>query len=155
MQRRVAGAISGLLGLAGIGAMMLFGMVLVDQAKPGPDYRPPESPKVGDSRSSVMTSLGDSDMSRAAAEGREPARPKDATSCIYPFAGHGEVLPGEHSIELSRYCFRDDTLIAIDHFKVPMVTESTESTESPDGPPPAGPADGPVSARASTGPAPA
>ncbi|WP_327355221.1 sensor histidine kinase [Streptomyces sp. NBC_01304] len=133
VQRRVAGGISGLLGLAGIGAMMLFGMLLVDQAKPGPDYRPPDPPKIGDSRSQVTAAVyGDNELSRAAAQGREPARPKDATSCIYPFAGHGEVLPDQGDIELSRYCFRDNTLISIDHFKVPLVTEpTTDPTPSP------------------------
>ncbi|MGP8300730.1 sensor histidine kinase [Streptomyces inhibens] len=47
LQRRLAGAVTGLLGLAGVGVMMLFGVLLVDQAQYGPEYRTPRSPGWG------------------------------------------------------------------------------------------------------------
>ncbi|UKY50324.1 sensor histidine kinase [Streptomyces inhibens] len=128
LQRRLAGAVTGLLGLAGVGMMMLFGLMLVVDAY-GPVYRSPEKPRVGMSREQVLRSVsGDDDTVRAAAAGREPPRPGSATDCMYPW-GAGEAKGGR--LEIVRYCFRSDTLIAIDRFTVPMVTE--KATEPPRG----------------------
>ncbi|WP_211117458.1 hypothetical protein [Streptomyces sp. RPA4-5] len=57
---------------------------------------------------------------RAAAAGHEPPRPPAATECLYPYASE---RPEGGRLPIVRYCFRSDTLIAIDRFTVPMVTE--------------------------------
>ncbi|MDI3418034.1 sensor histidine kinase [Streptomyces luteolus] len=134
MQRRLADAATGLLGLAGVGVMMLFGMVLVDQARPGQNYEPPADPRLGMSRDEVQAALyGEGDEARAAAFGREPPRPKSATSCMYPFTGNDPKHREEGEMELVRYCFTGDKLTAIDRFTVPLVTEPTD-TPSPTAP---------------------
>ncbi|MEV5486121.1 MULTISPECIES: sensor histidine kinase [Streptomyces] len=120
-QRRLAGAVTGLLGLAGVGVMMLFGVILVDRSQHGPRYRSPEKPRVGMAREQVVGNVApDDSASRAAAAGREPPRPGSATDCIYPYPGRE---PKGERLELVRYCFRSDVLIAIDRFTVPVVTE--------------------------------
>ncbi|NBE56064.1 sensor histidine kinase [Streptomyces boluensis] len=130
-QRQFADTATALLGLAGVGVMMLFGMVLVEQAQPGPDYENPDPPRVGMHRDEVVrVSALDSDEARAAALGREPARPKAATSCMYPFSTNEPEHRERGEMRLVRYCFTGDTLTAIDHFTVPLVTEPTD-TPSP------------------------
>ncbi|WP_043265386.1 histidine kinase [Streptomyces sp. CT34] len=120
-QRRLGGAVVGLVGLAGVGVMMLFGLVLVRGAQLGAQYRSNEKPRVGMERERVERAVAfDSGTVRAAAAGREPARPASATDCLYPYVD-GEPSAGR--LEIVRYCFRADTLIAIDRFTVPMVTE--------------------------------
>ncbi|MFF4289725.1 sensor histidine kinase [Streptomyces sp. NPDC001633] len=120
LQRCLAGAVTGLLGLTGVGVMMLFGVALVVDAY-GPVYHRPEKPRVGMSREQVQRVVsGDDDTVRAAAAGREPPRPASASDCLYPW-GSGVAKGGR--LELVRYCFRADTLIAIDRFTVPIVTE--------------------------------
>ncbi|WP_093482155.1 MULTISPECIES: sensor histidine kinase [unclassified Streptomyces] len=121
LQRRIAVAVTGLLGLVGLGAMTLFGVLLVDHSRYDLAYRNPEPPRVGMTREQVQRAVApDDDASRAAAAGREPPRPHSATDCLYPYtnekSAHGRL-------ELVRYCFRSDTLIAIDRFTVPVVTE--------------------------------
>ncbi|MGW5121265.1 sensor histidine kinase [Streptomyces noursei] len=120
LQRRVAGAASGLLGLAGVGLMMLFGVALVASAQPENDHRSYEKPRVGMAREQVdRVVAGDVDAVRAAAAGREPPRPRSATDCRYPSTGAAKG----GRLEIVRYCFRSDVLIAIDRFAVPLVTE--------------------------------
>lgn len=120
LQRRLAGAVTALLGLAGVGVMMLFGVVLVVNAQ-RPAYRSPEQPRVGMSREQVERNVaGDDTVTRAAAAGHEPPRPGSATDCLYPYTDR-KTKGGR--VEIVRYCFRSDTLIAIDRFTVPMVTE--------------------------------
>ncbi|WP_310727020.1 histidine kinase [Streptomyces sp. N2A] len=124
LQRRLAGAVTGLLGFAGVGVMMMFGVALVVGAY-GPVYHSPKKPRVGMTREQVQRVVaGDDDAVRAAAAGREPPRPASATDCIYPW-GAGVAKGGR--LEIVRYCFRSDTLIAIDRFTVPMVTEKPTS----------------------------
>ncbi|MFJ4527283.1 sensor histidine kinase [Streptomyces nigrescens] len=121
LQRRVAGAVIGLLGLAGVGVMMLFAVLLVDHSRYELAYQSPEKPRLGMTRGQVERAVApDDDASRAAAAGREPPRPASATDCVYPYAG-GKRKGGR--MELVRYCFRSDTLIAIDRFTVPIVAE--------------------------------
>ncbi|MYT28123.1 MULTISPECIES: histidine kinase [unclassified Streptomyces] len=126
-QRRLGGAVVGLVGLAGVGVMMLFGIVLVHDAQLGAHHRSHEKPRVGMSRERVERAVSfDSDTVRAAAAGREPARPPSATDCLYPYVEEGAK---DGRLEIVRYCFRSDVLIAIDRFTVPVVTEkATEPT---------------------------
>ncbi|MEU0007948.1 histidine kinase [Streptomyces sp. NPDC006314] len=120
LHRCLTGAVTGLLGLAGVGVMMLFGLLLVVDAY-GPGYRQPEKPRVGMAREQVERNVAGDDVTvRAAAAGREPPRPAAATDCMYPW-GAGAAKGGR--LEIVRFCFRSDTLIAIDRFTVPMVTE--------------------------------
>ncbi|MEU8786667.1 histidine kinase [Streptomyces sp. NPDC048637] len=121
LQRRVAGAVIGLLGLAGVGVLMLFGLLLVAHSRYDLAYQNPERPRLGMTREQVERAVAaDDDASRAAAAGREPPRPAAATECMYPYAS-GRAKG--RKLEIDRYCFRSDTLIAIDRFWVPIVTE--------------------------------
>ncbi|MFJ3950893.1 sensor histidine kinase [Streptomyces libani] len=130
LQRRVAGAVIGLLGLAGVGVLMLFGVVLVDHSRYELAYQSPEKPRLGMTRGQVERAVApDDDASRAAAAGREPPRPASVTDCVYPYAG-GKPKGGR--MELVRYCFRSDTLIAIDRFTVPIVTEPPHESRTHD-----------------------
>lgn len=121
LQRRAAGAVIGLLGLTGVLAMVLFGVLLVAHSRYDLAYERPERPRVGMTKEQVKRAVPPDDgASRAAAEGHEPPRPPAATDCLYPYVSEdaeGGRLP------VVRYCFRSDTLIAIDRFTVPMVTE--------------------------------
>ncbi|NGO73461.1 histidine kinase [Streptomyces boncukensis] len=121
VQRGLAGAVTGVLGLAGVGVMMLFGLVLVDRAQPGPDYSPPGKPRLGMSREQVTDAVGrDDEPTRAAATGHEPRRPASATDCVHPWT---DDRTGSGRLRIVRYCFRSDTLIAIDRFTVPLAPE--------------------------------
>ncbi|WP_103501653.1 MULTISPECIES: sensor histidine kinase [unclassified Streptomyces] len=156
-QRRAAGAATGLLGLAGVGVMMTFGVLLVDEARPGAAYSGAEQPRIGMSRAEVREAVwGDSPLVRAAAHGWEPPHPPSVTSCIYPMASAYEVrheppdpvppaapdsatsswllspLEARETDEyrITRYCFRGDTLAVIDRFTVPTVSR-TPPREAP------------------------
>ncbi|MFK0260619.1 sensor histidine kinase [Streptomyces angustmyceticus] len=127
MPRRLAGAVTGLLGLLGIGVVMGFGIVLVASALPDATHRDVEEPRLGMTRERVEDIVAaDSDEVRAAAAGREPPRPGSATDCLYP---RPDEEPRGRRLEMVRYCFRSGTLIAIDRFTVPLVTE--KATEPP------------------------
>ncbi|MCK7625193.1 histidine kinase [Streptomyces sp. RS10V-4] len=119
--RRLGGAVVGLVGLVGVSVMMLFGVALVDRSRYDLAYQSPEKPRLGMEREQVERAVGpDNVVVRAAAAGREPPRPRSATHCLYPYAG-GQGEDGK--LDIVRYCFRADTLIAIDRFTVPTVTE--------------------------------
>ncbi|MGW9434382.1 two-component sensor histidine kinase, partial [Streptomyces decoyicus] len=93
------------------------------------EHRTPEKPRVGMAREQVERAVTPDDQeARAAAAGREPPRPVSATDCLYP---DQRGIPKGGRLEIVRYCFRSDILIAIDRFTVPMVTE--EATEPPRG----------------------
>ncbi|MFB6437881.1 sensor histidine kinase [Streptomyces sp. NPDC056411] len=129
LQRRLISAVTGLLGLAGVGALMFFGVALLAFAHRGSEHRTPEQPRVGMTRERVERAVAPDDQGvRAAAAGREPPRPASATDCLYPFP---RGIPKGERLEIVRYCFRSDILIAIDRFSVPMVTE--KATEPPRG----------------------
>ncbi|WP_420000026.1 sensor histidine kinase [Streptomyces boninensis] len=125
MQHRVGSVLTALLGLAGVAVTMMFGVILVEQAaRPQPVYGKPEQIRVGMSKQRVEElSYGDQDAVRAAARGREPARPEAATSCMYAFSPDEEELAAKGRFGIARYCFRADTLIKINRFSVPMVNE--------------------------------
>ncbi|MEW1551174.1 sensor histidine kinase [Streptomyces tsukubensis] len=149
VHRRAVTALTGVLGLTGVGVMMVLGLVLVSSATTAGDGAgQPDPPRIGMSRQQVEDIVyGDYALARAAATGREPARPAHATSCIYPAepddvfvpaagahgtpeasGGHAEEGPGHFTI--TRYCFRADTLAAIDRFTVPVMPQS-QPRESP------------------------
>lgn len=159
-RRRAMSALTGFLGLAGVGVLMMFGLLLVTQAFPQPDYPAPEEPRIGMSREKVDEAVyGDHASVRAAATGREPARAKSVTSCMYPLVPYEDFRPltegagpgsgdsgsgdseavdpeavdpeeGPGHLMIARYCFRGDTLATIDRFTVPVVSQ-TSPWESP------------------------
>ncbi|MGW7578870.1 sensor histidine kinase [Streptomyces sp. NPDC054765] len=121
LQRRLGGAVTGLLGLVGVVVLMMFGLVLVDQAQFTSLPASGEEPRLGMTRERVKRAVGwDDTASRAAATGHEPRRPGSATDCIYQ---HTSEEPKSGRLEIVRYCFRSDSLIAIDRITVPVVTE--------------------------------
>ncbi|MFE9143481.1 sensor histidine kinase [Streptomyces tubercidicus] len=121
LQRRVGGVVAGLLGLVGVGVGVMSGLVLVDQAQHGSVPSGHEVPRLGMSRERVESVVGsDTAEVRAAAAGHEPPRPDSATECVYPYP---LAEPHGGRLELVRYCFRSGTLIAVDRFTVPVVTE--------------------------------
>ncbi|WP_328546293.1 sensor histidine kinase [Streptomyces platensis] len=121
LQRRLGGAVTGLLGLVGVVVLMMFGLVLVDQAQFTSLPASGEEPRLGMTRERVKRAVGwDDTASRAAATGHEPPRPVSATDCIYT---NTSEEPKSGRLEIVRYCFRSDSLIAIDRITVPMVTE--------------------------------
>ncbi|MFF7636895.1 sensor histidine kinase [Kitasatospora sp. NPDC008050] len=135
VQRRVVNALSGLLGLIGVGVLMMCGLFLVSQTFPQPDSTGRDSaghgpPRIGMSRTAVEQIVYDSSLARAAATGWEPAHPPSATSCMYSTASFDNSAPPEGAEELpghlgiTRYCFRGDTLATIDRFTVPMVSRT-------------------------------
>ncbi|MFE6869197.1 sensor histidine kinase [Kitasatospora sp. NPDC057692] len=135
LRRRFVGTLGAFLGLLGVGVMMMGSLVLVGQAFPDPEPRSQEPPRIGMPRALVEQAVyGDSAPARAAATGREPARPEAVTDCLYstlPFEGpaaDGERDPDR--LGITRYCFRGDTLAAIDRFTVPLVSR-TPPWESP------------------------
>ncbi|WP_228718502.1 histidine kinase [Kitasatospora acidiphila] len=142
VQHRAVKALSGLLGLMGVGVLMVCGLVLVSHASPQPHPRNHQPPRIGMSRTMVEESVyGDNTAARAAAAGREPAHPESATSCMYstysfedatpPAEGAGRAnsaaagaAEGPDRLEITRFCFRGDTLATIDRFTVPMVSRT-------------------------------
>ncbi|QEU92790.1 two-component sensor histidine kinase [Streptomyces kanamyceticus] len=138
LQGRIAGALTTLLGMGGVALMLALGLGLVSEAQPGPDLPERQEVHVGMSRQEVERSVpSDSDAVRAAAAGHGPAVPAGTTSCLYPYvngAGSDETAgdtAGESANEsvneesaarfaVTRYCFHDDVLKAIDHFTVPL-----------------------------------
>lgn len=135
MQHRVGSVLTALLGLAGVAVTMMLGVLLVEQAKPQPVYGKPEQVRLGMSRQQVEElGYGDNNAVRAAAVGREPARPAGATSCVYGFGPDEESDARKGRFRIARYCFRADSLIKIDRFSVPMVTErETAGAPTPGG----------------------
>ncbi|MGW2402514.1 sensor histidine kinase [Kitasatospora sp. NPDC001664] len=125
-------AVGALLGLLGVGVTMLFGLLTVSQAFPAPEDggRTHREPALGMSRTEVEQAVyGDSALARAAATGREPVHPADVTGCLYSTYPFGEPPP-EDGVLITRYCFRGETLTAIDRFAVPTVP-ATPPRENP------------------------
>ncbi len=86
--------------------MMLFGVLLVSHSRYDLAYRSPEKPRVGMTKERVLRAVAPD---------------------LYPYTDRAEG----GRLEIVRYCFRADTLIAIDRFTVPIVTE--KATEPPHG----------------------
>ncbi|MFI5804548.1 sensor histidine kinase [Streptomyces sp. NPDC051561] len=118
LQRRLGGAVTAVIALGGVSVMMAFAVALVSEARPGPDMPATQEVEVGMTRKQVEGSLGvDSPAVRAAAAGREPARPAGTTDCRFPYTD--DMLGNEH-LAVTRYCFAGNTLAAIDRFPVPL-----------------------------------
>ena len=129
VQQRLAQVVSGLLGLAGVAVMMFVGLMLVEAPRVEPDVPERESIRLGMSREQVEDAVSiDEDAVRAAAYGREPARPEGATSCLYPWSRSAKA---DGPLPIERYCFRGDTLIAIDRFEVPIIWDPASPSPSP------------------------
>ncbi|MEU8783460.1 ATP-binding protein [Streptomyces sp. NPDC048637] len=127
VQRGLTGAATGLLGLVGVKVMMGLGTLLVAAALPDAIYQGSAGPRLGMTRAQVVDVVAeDKGLARAAAAGHEPPRPHSATDCLYPDASG---RPEQGRIEIDRYCFRSGTLIALDRFTVPVMTEQV--TEPP------------------------
>lgn len=138
LQGRIAGVLTTVLGMGGVALMLSLGLGLVSEAQPGPDLPERQEVHVGMGKQEVERSVPpDSDAVRAAAAGHGPAVPTGTTSCLYPYvngatadgtadeeAGEGAGAgAGEESVArfaVTRYCFHDDVLTAIDHFTVPL-----------------------------------
>ncbi|NGO75333.1 two-component sensor histidine kinase [Streptomyces sp. YC504] len=132
IQDRVGTVITALLGLAGVAVTMMLGVILVEQARPQPEYGKPEAIHVGMSKSRVEQLTYDSDVVRAAAADREPARPTGAASCLYSFGDDEDQYRTQGLFRIARYCFDPHgTLTKIDEFSVPMVVEPS-ATPAPD-----------------------
>ncbi|SDL08696.1 sensor histidine kinase [Streptomyces indicus] len=128
IQHRVSSVITALLGLAGVAVTMMLGVILVEQARPQPEYGKPEAIHLGMAKSRVEELVFDNEAVRAAATGREPARPADATSCLYSYADDDVRHADSDRFGIARYCFGpDDTLTKIDNFSVPMVVEPSSA----------------------------
>ncbi|WP_237773538.1 histidine kinase [Streptomyces luteocolor] len=119
---RIAGVLTTLLGMGGVALMLGLGLGLVTQAQPGPDLAERQEVRVGMSKEEVERSVPlDSDAVRAAAAGREPARPAGTTSCLYPNVGGGADEESDTArFAVTRYCFDHDVLTSVDHFTVPL-----------------------------------
>ncbi|MBR7676664.1 two-component sensor histidine kinase, partial [Streptomyces daliensis] len=93
-RRRVVSALTGVLGLSGVGVMIMGGLLLVTSAVEQPGAPEPVEPRVGMSRQRVLESGAWDDATvRAAATGHEPARPESATSCMYPVVPSDGFVP--------------------------------------------------------------
>ncbi|MBU7597926.1 two-component sensor histidine kinase [Streptomyces sp. P38-E01] len=136
-QRRFLAGLTGLLGLTGVGVMMLFGAVLVEEARVSNQPVAREDPRLGMTMDEVTESVyGDSAEVRAAATGSEPPRPDFVTSCIYPTVGTEELPDWEYRyssegaesetthLRITRYCFRGERLADIERFIVPLVSRT-------------------------------
>ncbi|MFJ8671103.1 sensor histidine kinase [Streptomyces sp. NPDC093589] len=155
--RQLPGAAAALLGLAGVGAMLFFGLAMVESSRTVAESTPDRTVRTGMTKERVRMAAGsESDLARAAATGREPSRPP-GTDCYFPFetetvpeagteavpetgtaTGRGpgtDTMANGHRIRLTRYCFRDGVLVDIARFTVPLAPE-TEGPVPPSTPPP-------------------
>ncbi|MFF3390073.1 sensor histidine kinase [Streptomyces sp. NPDC002669] len=110
-------------GLAAVTALILVGIGFSYSPK-GPQA-PPEQPRIGMTLEKFhATGPRDSPGARAAAAGREPARPAAAAGCLYAFGPRPDDRPTD-TLPLVRYCFdAHQRLTAIDPFTVPTVREA-------------------------------
>ncbi|MFI9047794.1 sensor histidine kinase [Streptomyces sp. NPDC053427] len=129
--RHLPGVAAGVLGLAGVGAMLLLGLSLVQSARPVVGSVPDRTVHLGMTREDVRATVGfESDLAGAAAAGREPPRPP-GTACLFPY----ETDRGTHGrLALTRYCFRNDVLVDIKKFTVPIAPEGPTATPAPTSP---------------------
>ncbi|MGW2677598.1 sensor histidine kinase [Streptomyces sp. NPDC001436] len=123
--RRTAHVLTLALGMVALSTLMALGTLFVYATAPHRDAGPRPLPRLGMSYGEVMgAGVTDNAAVRAAAAGREPARPPGTAGCVYPFNGATESRPG--SLAIARYCFdAGQRLIAVDRFTVPSVRDAT------------------------------
>ncbi|MFC1440212.1 histidine kinase [Streptacidiphilus sp. N1-10] len=120
VRSRLAGAVAAVLGLAGLGAVLLVGLSLLQQARPFEGEPPNSVVHLGMTPSQLQQLVGsDSPAVRSAADGREPSRPSGATECIFPYTS---ATDGRHRLMITRYCFNDDKLTDIANFTTPLAS---------------------------------
>ncbi|TDU03213.1 signal transduction histidine kinase [Streptomyces sp. 846.5] len=118
VRSRLAGAVAAVLGLAGLGAVLLVGLSLLQQARPFSGEPPQSVVHLGMTPSQLQQVVGpDSPAVRSAAYDREPARPSGATECIFPDTSSTN---GNNLLIITRYCFNDGKLTNISNFATPL-----------------------------------
>ncbi|MEY9835031.1 sensor histidine kinase [Streptacidiphilus sp. EB103A] len=118
VRSRLAGAVAAVLGLAGLGAVLLVGLSLLQQARPFSGEPPQSVVHLGMTPSQLQQIVGpDSPAVRSAAYGREPARPSGATECIFPDTS---TTNENNQLIITRYCFNDGELTNISNFATPL-----------------------------------
>jgi signal transduction histidine kinase len=129
VRRQMAGVVSAALGLAGLGAILLLGLAVVQEAHyyNYPTAPPPDSLHLGMSFSEVTALVGgNNDAVSAAAAGREPVRPAGTTRCVFPYTS--ATLQGR--LEITRYCFAGNVLTDISHFSTPLAHDAARDVLS-------------------------
>jgi signal transduction histidine kinase len=118
VRRQMASAVSAVLGLAGLGAMLLLGLsVLQESHHYYTSEPPPDVLRPGMTMAQVTSIVGGDDPAvRSAAAGREPARPAGATRCIFPYTS----ATFGNRLEITRYCFTGTVLTGITTFDTPL-----------------------------------
>jgi hypothetical protein len=110
--------VSALLGLAGLGAVLLLGLGLLQQARPFDGEPPAGVVHFGMSLSQLEQVVGgDSPAVRSAAAGREPDRTARDQVCVFPYTS---ATDGQNRLRITRYCFNDNKLVDIDNFATPL-----------------------------------
>ncbi|MFH9424611.1 sensor histidine kinase [Streptomyces sp. NPDC017529] len=127
-RRRTPGAIRSLMlagGLAAVTALVLSGIGFAYAEPPRPSPPLPE-PRIGMTLEQFHAAGGNDSLdARAAAAGREPARPSAATVCAYAFVPRPDHRPAD-TVPVVRHCFdAHRRLIAIDSFTVTTVHDTT------------------------------
>ena len=118
VRSRLAGAVAAVLGLAGLGAVLLVGLSLLQQARPFSGEPPQSVVHLGMTPGQLQQIVGpDSPAVRSAAYGREPARPSGATECIFPDTS---TTNEDNQLIITRYCFNDGKLTNISNFATPL-----------------------------------
>jgi signal transduction histidine kinase len=118
VRSRLAGAVAAVLGLAGLGAVLLVGLSLLQQARPFAGEPPQSVVHLGMTPGQLQQIVGpDSPAVRSAAYGREPARPSGATECIFPDTS---TTNENNQLIITRYCFNDGKLTNISNFATPL-----------------------------------
>ena len=120
VRSRLAGAVAAVLGLAGLGAVLLVGLSLLQQARPFEGEPPNSVVHLGMTSSQLQQLVGpDSPAVRSAADGREPSRPSGATECIFPYTS---ATDARHRLMVTRYCFNRNKLTDIANFTTPLAS---------------------------------
>jgi signal transduction histidine kinase len=115
---QLASAVSAVLGLAGLGVILLLGLGLVQQTRPYDGPPPVSAVHTGMTMGQVTSVVGpDNAPVRSAASGREPARPRGVTECLYPST---TWTTENDRLQVTRYCFKSDVLSEITTFTTPL-----------------------------------
>ncbi|WP_370112652.1 sensor histidine kinase [Streptacidiphilus sp. MAP12-33] len=130
VRRQMAGVVSAALGLAGLGAILLLGLAVVQEAHyyNYASAPPPDSLHLGMSFDQVTALVGgNNDAVSAAAAGREPDRAAGTTRCIFPYTS----ATLQDRLQITRYCFAGNVLTDISHFSAPLAHDAVLSVPVP------------------------